>query len=65
MQIQHHKGAAAILVSQHFGVPPKLGMGKAQGQPPPPPPDFWERFLHRRGDLEEGGRKRLKAEFNV
>lgn len=34
MQIQHHKGAAAILVSQHFGVPPKLGMGKAQGQPP-------------------------------
>lgn len=38
MQIQHHKGAAAILVSQHFGVPPKLGMGKAQGQPPTPPP---------------------------
>lgn len=34
MQIQHHKGAAAILVSQHFGVPPKLGMGKARGQPP-------------------------------
>lgn len=35
MQVQHHKGVAAILAPQHFGVPPKLGMGKAQGQPPP------------------------------